>query len=302
MTKNHQAIIALIVANIIWGAASPIFKWSLLNIPPFTLAFLRFAIAACLLLPFTYNLLHIEKKDIKKIFLMAFFGVTINISFFFLALQNTASINAPIIASAAPIFIIFISVLTLKEHPRFKTIFGALIGLLGVLTIIGLPILANGFNLSVIGNLFLVIATLSGVAHIIISKKISASYNPLTITFYSFLIGSITFLPSLLYETTTVGFLPNLNMQGIVGIIYGAVFSSALAYFLLYWGLKNLTASEVGLFAYIDPVVAIIIAMPLLGEVPNAEYIIGSLLVFGGIYTAEGRINYHPLHKLKELF
>ena len=35
-------ILALIITNVIWGAASPIFKLALTNIPPFTLAFIRF--------------------------------------------------------------------------------------------------------------------------------------------------------------------------------------------------------------------------------------------------------------------
>ena len=41
--KNlHLAILAVIAANIIWGATPPIFKWALEEINPFTLAFFRF--------------------------------------------------------------------------------------------------------------------------------------------------------------------------------------------------------------------------------------------------------------------
>src|SRR3989344_9043080 len=106
LSKHHLAIFALIIANIIWGAASPIFKWSLQDIQPFTLAFLRFFIGALLLLPFTLHNLHIQKRDWVKLSLLSLSGITINISFFFIAIQMTSSINAPIIASAAPVFII----------------------------------------------------------------------------------------------------------------------------------------------------------------------------------------------------
>ena len=44
-------VIALIIANIIWGAAAPIFKLALTNIPPFTLGFIRFFFAGSILLP-----------------------------------------------------------------------------------------------------------------------------------------------------------------------------------------------------------------------------------------------------------
>ena len=81
-TSNHfrTAVIALIIANIIWGAAPPIFKWALQDIGPFTLAFLRFFLATILILPFAYKRLSIEKEDVAEVFLIGFLGVTLNIA------------------------------------------------------------------------------------------------------------------------------------------------------------------------------------------------------------------------------
>ncbi len=57
-------ILALIITNIIWGAASPIFKFALQNIPPFTLAFIRFFFAGLLFLPFVF--LFYQKLSLKR--------------------------------------------------------------------------------------------------------------------------------------------------------------------------------------------------------------------------------------------
>src|SRR3989337_3866488 len=100
LSKYQCAILALIGANIIWGAAPPIFKWALEDIGPFTLAFLRFFIAAIIILPFAYKSLFVERQDYLKLFLIGFFGVTLNISFFFLGLKFAPSINASVIGSA----------------------------------------------------------------------------------------------------------------------------------------------------------------------------------------------------------
>ena len=100
-------VLALIITNVIWGAASPIFKFALENIPPFTLAFIRFFFAALLVSPLA--IMHRQKTtgtQLLEICLGAFFGISINIAFFFLALPKTNSINAPIIASAQPIFLL----------------------------------------------------------------------------------------------------------------------------------------------------------------------------------------------------
>src|SRR3990170_6378963 len=112
-------ILALIIANIIWGAASPVFKYALQNIPPFTLAFIRFFFAGIILLPFIKNLsIKLSGKEWVELVLGAIFGISINITFFFWGLQRSESINAPVIASSGPVFLFFLSIIFLKE--KFK--------------------------------------------------------------------------------------------------------------------------------------------------------------------------------------
>ncbi|MBU3979441.1 DMT family transporter, partial [Patescibacteria group bacterium] len=61
---------------------------------------------------------------------------------------------------------------------------------------------------------------------------------------------------------------------------------------------KYISASEVAVFSYTDPIIAIVIAKPLLGETITNTFLIGSLLVFFGIFISENRIHYHPIHLL----
>lgn len=299
LSNTQKAIIALIIANTIWGAAAPIFKWSLISTPPFTLALLRFSLAALIILPFVRNKLAIKSKDFLTLFILSICGVTINISFFFLGLEYTDSINAPIIASSAPLFIILFGVLFLKDKLKKQTIIGGLLGLLGVLVIIVIPSIEKGLDNSALGNIFLILAMLGTVTHAILLKKIIKRYNPLTIVFWSFVIGSVGFLPMFFDEIQRVGFLPVINIQVVVGVLFGAFLSSAVAYFLQAYAIKKISVEEVGLFIYMDPIIAVLIAYPLLGEVPTLYFFMGAILVFLGIFIAENRLNWHPFHKLK---
>lgn len=299
LSTHQKAILALIIANLIWGAASPIFKWSLTNIEPFTLAFLRFALAAIILYPLAKQSLYIAKKDWLKLLVLSVAGITFNISFFFYGLKLAPSINAPIIATAGPIFLLACCLIFLKERLRLKIAIGTTIGFLGVLFIILRPLIENGFDLAVLGNLFFVLATAGAVIHTLFLKKLAPHYHPLTITFWSFFIGSVSFLPFFYLEVKKVGFLPNLELPGLVGILFGVFLCSAIAYFLFDWAVKQLYAQEVGVFAYLDPIIAIIIAIPLLGEIPTPAYFLGSILVFLGIFIAQSRIPYHPFNLFK---
>ncbi len=300
LNKHQQAILALIVANIIWGAASPIFKWSLTNIEPFTLAFLRFFLSALILLPLAARNLKIQKGDRLPLIFLALSGVTFNISFFFLGLEFAPAINAPIIATAGPLFLLVGSSLFLKEELKTKILAGTAVGFLGVSLIIFRPIAENGFDAAVFGNFLFVLATISGVIHTVITKKIIPRYEPLVITFWTFLVGALTFIPFFLWEIEKVGFLTNLALPGIGGILFGVFLCSSVAYFLYHWAIKHLYTQEVGIFAYLDPIIAIIIAMPLLGEIPTPTYLVGSLFVFAGIFIAQGRIPYHPFWKWRQ--
>jgi drug/metabolite transporter (DMT)-like permease len=76
------------------------------------------------------------------------------------------------------------------------------------------------------------------------------------------------------------------------------LFSSLAGYALFAYGLSKIKAQEAGIFTYIDPVAAIVIAVPLLHETITWEFILGSILIFGGIWIAEKRIHYHPLQRI----
>jgi drug/metabolite transporter (DMT)-like permease len=302
MSLVKKAVIALIMYNLIWGAAPPLFKWTLQEVGPFTLAFLRFYLAAVIIFPFAYKHLKVENRDIPLLIAAAFMGVTINISFFFIGLTYAPSINAAIIGSAGPIFLIFTSMYFLKEHARKKVLYGSYIALIGVLLIIAKPFFTHGANLSVIGNLLFVVSLIGTLAQTLILKKFIARYNPITITFWIFFISMISFLPFFIHEVQIQGFLTHLSMKGTTGIVFGAVFTSASAYYLYNWALKYLPASETGVFTYIDPIVTVLIAAPLLHEYPDIYFLFGALLVFGGLYIAEGKLPHHSKmhHYLKK--
>ncbi len=303
MAKNYhnQAILSLMGANIIWGAASPIFKLTLQDLPPFTLAFVRFFGAMLIMLPFAADKLWIDKKDWLKIIFLSLSGVTVNISFFFLGLQLAPAINAPIIASSGPVFLYIFSIFILKEKNHPKVLLGTIIALFGVLTIIGQPFILRRLDREFIGNIFFLIATLGSVGHAVFSKEVLPKYQAITVTFWSFLIGNLTFFPFFVQEMVKYHPFMNVDYRGLLGIIFGIFFSSALAYFLFEWSIEKLPVQEVGVFTYIDPVVATLIAVPLLKETITIVFLAGSLMVFSGIFIAEGRLQYHPWHNLKKI-
>lgn len=293
-------ILALIIANLIWGAAPPIFKLSLEGIPPFTLAFIRFFFAGLIFLPFA---LHVHQKirftQWRDILLGAFFGITINVGFFFVGLQYAPSINMHIIGSLAPIILYVFSIYLLREKPHKQVIQGMLISFVGAAVIIFAPLLVQGLFSSAIsttnlwkqfvGNIFFLGSVLGMVFHTLIYRRVPKTINTYAITCYGFLFSSFLFFPLMLHELQSWSF-SQLTSQGYIGIFYGIFFSSALAYFTYNYAVTRMPAQEVGVFSYMTPIVSVIVAIPLIHEYPDMYFVLGALLIITGIYISERKI------------
>jgi len=294
-------VLALIIANVIWGAASPVFKFALTNIPPFILAFIRFFFAGLLFLPFLKisEIRKITREEWGSIF-FASLASAVNIMFFFWGVGKTVSINVPIIASSGPLLLFVFSIFFLKEKPEFKVFVGMIVSFLGVLVIVLMPLLrksGNDFG-QIEGNLMIVVATIGSIAQPLLLKSVLKRIDAITITFFVFIFSSFIFLLGVPFEFKYWAF-NQLNAAGWVGISFGILLSSWLAYFLYLYGLSKIKAQEIGIFTYIDPVIAVLIAIPLLGEYPDFYFLLGCLFIFGGIFVAEKRIHWHPIYKLK---
>jgi drug/metabolite transporter (DMT)-like permease len=299
LSRTQLAILCLIAANIIWGAASPIFKWTLQSVDPFTFAFIRFFFSALIIFPFVHKKLAIKHKDIYILVFMAVVGLAFKIGYSFYGLRFAPSINDLIISSTAPVFLFIGAVALFHEKLRKKVAFGMLLSFLGVMVIILQPLLTEGLDLSFMGNIFFVISMSLNVLYMLLLKELAPKYSILTLLFWTFAVAAITLFPFASVEMARNNIFTTMNTQGLVGISFAVIFSTILAYILNSYGVRYLQASEVGIFSYVDPFAGFAIAQPLLGEHLTPHFLIGVVMVFLGILIAENRLHYHPFHLLK---
>ncbi len=300
LVRTPLPYLALVTTHLIWGANFVIAKITLNEFPVMSLAFARFFLAIILLLPF---LLTLDKKQrsikLKHLFLIFSVGllmVTFNIALFYEGLLRTEAITASVLTLIIPILSVLGSWLFLKEKIYSVNFLGILIGFLGTLIILGLPILFVGSlkTNTLIGNLLIVLSSVSFVAGSILSKRIIHIYHPLIVPASLFLTGAATFfIPALLEYLKDPTWISHVSILGILGLIYISVFSSVVAYFLLSWGLSKIEVVQANLFSYMEPAVASTFAVLLLGERISYSFILGTCLVVLGVYWGTLGKNYH---------
>ena len=279
-------------------------KVTLQEFPMHTLAFLRFALASLLLAPFFLaetKKVKIQKEHLPKLIAIGIFIITFNISFFFAGIQKTTATNASILTLVIPMLSVLLGWIYLKEKVYTVNLLGITLGFLGALIIIGLPqIFLGEFSpQTLLGNLLMILASVSWVIGAVISRQMLKIYPSLIITAIAFLVGVITFFPPAVLEyLNNPGWPDSITMLGLLGLAYMTALSSISAYFLFEWALSKTSLISADLFQYIEPFIAAALAVTLLGERISFSFVIGAALIALGVYWGTfAKEAHHRKHK-----
>ena len=287
MDKRILALIAAIVATSIFGFNHTIAKELMPNVlSPNALLYSRVLGAAiCFWLVSLFTKREkVELKDFKLIIICAIFGMGLNMITALNGLYNSTPINSSIITTLAPIFIFLISVILLKEKISKRKYAGVFIGFIGTLTLILLneKTLENAPNIK-LGNFYLFINSISYALYFVLVKPLTEKYNMITIMKWLFLFSIFINMPFGLVEFMQVEWV-EINNTSFIKIFYVVFCTTFLVYLLNLYALKNLKATTVGMFIYLQPVIGILFAIYRGADKLTVPDISSVLLVFTGVY------------------
>ena len=226
----------------------------------------------------------IEVKDFKLIIICAFFGMGLNMITALNGLYNSTPINSAIITTLAPIFIFLISVIIIKEKiTRIKYV-GVFIGFCGTLTLILLneKSISSAPNIN-LGNFYLFINSISYALYFVLVKPLTKKYTMITIMKWLFLFSIFINMPFGLIEFTEINWV-EISGVSLLKISYVVFCTTFLVYLLNLYALKNLKASTVGMFIYLQPVIGILFAIYRGADKLTVADATSVLLVFIGVY------------------
>ena len=285
----------LVCATLFWAGNFTIGKFAFLeNIPPYTLAFLRWCFVWIILLPFTYKEILKLKKNIKKnlslFFILGFTSVCIFTSFTYNALNYTQIINASLFNTAIPVTIILVCSLLKIEKTNLFQISGLLISVLGILAIItrlDLNILLTlSFNK---GDLFMIVAIIAWGIYSAFLRKRTFDVSLLALVHIICTFGLIFLLPLFildLLQGKTVEFTSNLFYI----LIYIAIFPSIGSYYCWAGAVSIIGANRAGIFLSLIPLFSTFFAILFFSEKFLFFHFIGSVLIILGLFLSNKKI------------
>lgn len=290
IVKKHNKVIliahtALFFVALIWAANYTIAKIAMPEyIRPYGFVALRVLVASVVFV--AIHALFVREKveglrDHATLMLCSLFGITINKLLFFKGLSMTSPINASLVMTMTPILVLTISVLFKSEKLTLSKATGICVASLGVFMLIfsGRQI----HTVADLGAVLLLINSISYGIHLIILKPLAQKYHTITIMMWSFIYGVIFIVPIGYEELVGVDW-ASIPTDAWLSILFVVLAATLGTYFLTMWAISFVNASAVGVYSYVQPVLATLIAMAVGSDILTPQKSLFGVIILFGVY------------------
>jgi drug/metabolite transporter (DMT)-like permease len=199
-------------------------------------------------------------------------------------ITSEASTTAWIVATT-PVFMALLGWLVLKEGLDGVRILGILLACIGVLAVVSdgnLASISIG-KFGAPGDVLILISAINWAVFSTLSRRGLKSYPASLMMFYvmsfGWLFTSLLFIP-----TEGLSEIPRLTTNGWISILFLGIFCSGLAYIAWYDALQVLSAAQTGVFLYIEPLVAVVVAALVLAEPITWGSLLGGMVILIGVW------------------
>ncbi|MRT17680.1 DMT family transporter [Vitellibacter sp. q18] len=287
MDKRLVAFLAATATETIYGINHTVAKGLMPHvIQPYGFIVLRVGGAALLfwLLSLFSKAEKIDRADWLRIFACAVFGMVLNMLMFFKGLSLSTPINSAVSMTITPVLLLLLTAILLRERITWLKTAGIFLGLTGALVLILFQekTQTNAPNIP-LGNLLFVLNAISYSFYLILVKPLVAKYRPVTLLKFFFLIAFCINLPIGFTELQAVSW-SSLGFSELGQMAFVVIATTFLTYLFNIFALKQLSPSTVGVFIYLQPVVATIFAILVGADALTAIRVGAAALIFIGVY------------------
>jgi len=285
---NIKAIFKALFAVIVWGASFVATKVSLQYATPTMIVWLRFSIGVVILgitVALKKQFALPNGKDWGYFALLGFLGIT-----FHQWLQSTGLLTAQAtttawIVATTPVFMALLGLFILRENLTLYQVAGIALATTGVLLVVtkgDLSSLTIG-KFGTTGDFLILISAINWAVFSTLSRSGLKKHPATRMMFFVMSFGWL-FTSILFFSTSGLSQIPGIPWRGWIAILFLGVFCSGIAYIFWYDALKDLPVAQTGAFLYLEPIVTVIVAAIVLGEILLLASAIGGITILIGVW------------------
>lgn len=284
--RTYLPYLALAAVCVIWGTTYLALRIAVLHFPPFLFTIMRQVTAGLMLLTIMFSIRKASVPSVDHIWRQAiggFFMISMGNGLVAWGEMHIPSGVAAIVCSLMPVLVIVMNVAIHRdEKPTFPIASGVVLGLTGVIMIFGQHLedfSKSEYILAIVSIFSAVIAWAGGSIWI---KKRNTETNPFVNAGLQMFFGGLFLIPfSLAFDDwARISWAPDVTWS----LLYLIIFGSLIAYASYAYALRKLPMTIVSLYAYINPLVAVMLGWLVLDEKLNARICIAMAITIAGIY------------------
>lgn len=279
--------IALLALYIVWGSTYLAIRFAVETIPPFLQAGLRFFISGLILVLWRRAAgdempTRVQWKSVAIIGTLLLLGGNGLVSF---AEQRIASGIAALIVGTVPLWLVLIEALRPKgTKPSWLSLVGLVIGFIGIYILVGPSETTGKLQFDTIGTVAVILASFLWSLGSIYSRSADVPKSALMTTGAEMLAGSVPiFLVSLVLGEWQTFNLAQVSTQSWLGLIYLIAFGSMIGFVAYIWLLQNAPLSLVATYAYVNPLVAVLLGAWLANEALTLRVLVAAGIIVGSV-------------------
>ncbi len=287
MQFHSASVLMLLVTMVIWGSTFVVTKGINDQVPPFTLAFVRVAIGAlvllgCALVRQARGGSHSSWSALPwgTMITMGLVGVVLYYAVFNYSLMYTSASQGALVQSCIPAMTALVAVVWLREHASALRWTGIALSMAGVLIVFSGADTQSAPG-SLLGNVLMFVSAVLWGVYTSMAKRV-ATFDALQVTAGILGAGAVMLLPLAAFEVVAEG-MPSVDLNGWLGMAYLGAGASGIAYMLYSASLKHVDASEAGVYTNLIPIVGVITGV-MLGEPLSLRAIVGGMVVLVGVW------------------
>ena len=287
--EKQQGLGVILIANTIFGLNIPVTKSLIAHwMTPmgYTTTRMFFGTAIFWMIGSFLRKDKVEPRDLIVMMTGGLIGFLGTQFLFSQSLKYTTPVVFSLLMALTPVVVLLLSAFFLKEGIPVRKVLGILISIFGASMIILLSGSQNNMGSNnFLGIFFAVLCVLCYAGYLVMTRKISVRYQPVTIAKWMFLVSALVAAPFSFTELQGQRlYSVDANIQAFGLLAFALLFSTTLAFFLMPVALKRLEASTVSIFMNLQPIVASVVAIVVGQDTFTLDKPLAALLVIAGVY------------------
>jgi drug/metabolite transporter (DMT)-like permease len=282
-----KTLLAFAIIYFVWGSTYLAIRVGVREVPPFLLAAMRFFVAGLVL--YGWMIAQGERspsgRQWASVSLLAILIFVLDYGILFWAEQRVPSGIAAVMMATIPLFMALSEIILLRTQKlTVRLALALLIGIAGVAVLVSHSLNLGGIPIDSVGAAALIIASMSWSAGSVLMRKLPLPPSKVMSSGAQMLIGGVF----LALTAATLGEFRNFHPSAIArgawfSLLYLIVAGSIIGFTAYVWLIHHESPTKVGTYAYVNPVVAVLVGYFLGGETLSLRTILGTLFVLVGV-------------------